>query len=194
MTRARPERLVGMLLVLAIAAVVALGVAFATRPPAADPSASASGDVEPGTGPSGATEMAELVRVVDGDTIVVRIDEREERVRYIGIDAPELASPDRGLAAACGGEEAAAANARLLTDTTIVLERDVSDRDRFGRLLRHAWIEGDAWRLIGRELVAAGLVEARSYPPDTLRDDELDAAERAARARGDGIWGACAGR
>jgi micrococcal nuclease len=73
----------------------------------------------------------------------------------------------------------------------LVLERDVSDRDRFGRLLRHAWLEDDVWRLIGLELVEAGAVEARSYPPDTRRDAELDAAERRARDRAAGIWGDC---
>ena len=72
-----------------------------------------------------------------------------------------------------------------------MLERDVSDRDRFGRLLRHAWLDDDGWRLIGLELVAAGAVGARSDPPDVTRDREFGAAEDRARDLRAGIWGAC---
>ena len=141
----------------------------------------------PGEGSNGGDE-AVVVRVVDGDTIIVRIDGREERVRYIGVDAPELANADTGQAAECGGPPARDANAALLDGAAVQLERDVSDRDRFGRLLRHVWI-GDS--LASRQLVLEGAVEARSYPPDTDRDAELDAAEREARERGAGIWGSC---
>ncbi len=131
---------------------------------------------------------AEVVRVVDGDTIIVRIDGREERVRFIGVDAPELANADTGQAAECGGPEARDANAALLDGAAVRLERDVSDRDRFGRLLRHVWVRDS---LASRRLVLEGAVEARSYPPDTGRDGELDAAEREAREQGAGTWGSC---
>lgn len=131
---------------------------------------------------------AVVLRVVDGDTIVVRVAGREERVRYIGVDAPELANADTGQPAECGGPAAQDANAAIVDGATVELERDASDRDRFGRLLRHVWV-GDA--LASRQLVLAGVVEARSYPPDTVRDGELDAAEREARQRGAGIWGSC---
>ncbi len=125
--------------------------------------------------------------------IVVRIEGREERVRFIGLDAPEVANASAGTAAECGGDEARTVNERLVAGEELVLERDVSDRDRFGRLLRHAWLEDGAWRLVGLELVEAGAVEARSYPPDTTRDADLDAAERRARDRDAGIWGDCQG-
>ena len=128
---------------------------------------------------------------MDGDTIVVRIGGREDRVRYIGLDAPEVANAGAGTTAECGGGEAGTANERLAAGEQIVLERDVSDRDRFGRLLRHAWLDDDGWRLIGLELVAAGAVEARSDPPDVPRDREFGAAEDRARDLRAGIWGAC---
>jgi micrococcal nuclease len=132
-----------------------------------------------------------VTRVVDGDTIVVSLDGREERVRYIGLDAPEVANVDAGTVAECGGDEARTANERLVAGAQIVLERDVSDHDRFGRLLRHVWLQDGEWRLIGRELVETGAAEARSYPPDTTRAAELDAAEQRARGRTAGIWGSC---
>jgi micrococcal nuclease len=163
-----------MLLVLGLlaAGVVAL-VGMVGDPPAAEP---------------GAAQRAVVTRVVDGDTIVVRVDGREERVRYIGVDAPELARADTGQPAECGGAEALAANEELVAGKAVDLERDVSDRDRFGRLLRHVWLAGS---LVGERLVRDGVLEARSYPPDTSRDNELDAAGREARAAGIGIWGAC---
>lgn len=142
-------------------------------------------------GPDRPTERVTVIRVVDGDTIVARVRGREERIRYIGLDAPEVANPRAGTAAECWGDEARTANERLVGGEVIVLERDTSDRDRFGRLLRHAWLEGEPWRLVGLELVEAGAVEARSYPPDTSRDAEVDAAERRARDRAAGIWGDC---
>lgn len=183
----RPERLIGVILVLLLAGAVVLVAALASGPGASQPETS----VSPQGGPTGTTERAEVVRVVDGDTIVVRIDGRQERVRYIGLDAPELADLVGGTPAECGADDAAEANERLVAGAPLVLERDASDRDRFGRLLRHAWIPGDEWRHVGVELVRGGAVEARSYPPDTGRDAELAAAERGAREARAGIWGAC---
>lgn len=190
MSTGRPERLLGIIGVLVLAGAVVAFIALSIEPTGSGraPSEAPGGD---GGGPDGPTERAEVLRVVDGDTIVVRIGGREERVRYIGLDAPEVANTGDGTAAECGGDAARAANRRLVEGTDLTLERDVSDRDRFGRLLRHAWLQDGAWRLIGLELVEAGGVEARSYPPDTTRDAELDAAERSARDRGAGIWGAC---
>jgi micrococcal nuclease len=182
MRSAGPERLLGIVIVLVLAAAAVAVIALQQAGPAAPGG---------GNGSDGLIETAEVIRVVDGDTIVVRIDGREERVRYIGLDAPEVANREDGTAAECGGDEARIANEELVGGERLLLERDVSDRDRFGRLLRHAWLEGEHRRLIGLELVSAGAVEARSYPPDTTRDAELDAAERMAREREAGMWGAC---
>ena len=161
---------------LAVLAILAVASAFFLSP-ASPPDERSNGRDE-----------GSVVRVVDGDTIVVRIAGREERVRYIGVDAPEVANARTGEAAECGGSEARDANAALLDGAVVELERAVSDRDRFGRLLRHVWV-GDV--LASRQLVRQGAVEARSYPPDTDRDAELDAAEREARERSIGIWGSC---
>ena len=141
-----------------------------------------------GTSEPEAAQEATVIRVVDGDTIVVGVDGREERVRYVGVDAPELGDMDAGQPSECGGEEARAANESLVAGMTVELERDVSDRDRFGRLLRHVWLDGS---LVAERLVRDGVMEARSYPPDTTRDGQLGAAERTARQRGAGIWSSC---
>jgi micrococcal nuclease len=187
MTAARPERMLGILLVLGVAAVVVVIVAMASQPEPDGQQASADGDA-----PAEAAVRADVVHVSDGDTIVVRIGGRTERVRYIGIDAPEVAHPEDGTPAECWGDEAAEANAALVGGRQVALEADVNDRDRFGRLLRHVWVAaGDGWQLVGKALVSSGAVEARSYPPDIARDEEFDAAERIARSTSVGLWGTC---
>jgi micrococcal nuclease len=140
----------------------------------------------PAVAPGMEGERARVERVVDGDTLVVRVDGRTDRVRHIGIDAPELDPVE------CHAVEALRHHERLVEGVELRLERDGSDRDRFGRLLRHAWLEvGGSVRHVGEELVAAGAARARSYPPDTGMDRRLRAAEDHARREGAGMWGAC---
>lgn len=145
-------------------------------------------DGSPGR-PTGPTEDASLVRVMDGDTIRVVVGGVEERVRFIGMDTPELnvtspASPDPYA------EAATAANARLLAEGRLVLEKDVSERDRYGRLLRHIWVEDDGtWMLVNLALVAEGFAQVSTYPPDVKYADVLLAAQGDARAAGRGLWG-----
>lgn len=194
---ARSERLIGILAVLAIAAVLVAAVAIITGTEAETPPVRGTPVParSPGAdGPDGQLESAVVVRVADGDTITVEFEGRRERVRYVGVDAPEVANADRGSAAECGADEATAANRALVEGVELILERDTSDRDRFGRLLRHAWIvDDDGWVHVGETLVADGRVEARSFPPDTRHDARLERAERTARDEMAGIWGACSG-
>lgn len=138
---------------------------------------------------AGQAERAEVVRVVDGDTIIVEIDGDEERVRYIGIDAPESVQPEQPVE--CFGPEAADANADLVDGETVYLLQDVSDRDRFGRLLRYVYVDGDEddGTLVNLELVRNGYAEAVSYEPDVSWQRDLDRAEREARDDGLGMWG-----
>ena len=105
----------------------------------------------------------------------------EERVRYIGIDTPELntsspATPDPYA------EAATEANARLLAGGRLVLEKDVSERDQYDRLLRNVWLERDgAWTFVNLALVAEGYAQVSTYPPDVKYVDVLLAAQRVAR-------------
>ena len=158
--------------------------------PAATPSNPAGSTPGHGAGlrPAGATETARVVRVVDGDTLVIDRGRGNERLRYIGVDAPESVKPDTPVEFM--GHEASVANAALVEGRDLVLERDVSDTDQYGRLLRYAWLhDGDAWRMVNLELVRAGYAQAVTYPPDVRWTDELRAAERAARDAGAGLWG-----
>ncbi|MFH1474316.1 MAG: thermonuclease family protein, partial [Chloroflexota bacterium] len=165
-----------------LAAAACAGVAL-TVTPAPVPGAPAR--------PTGPTREATLVRVVDGDTIRVVVDGVEERVRYIGIDTPELnsppATPDPYARASTE------ANVRLLAVGRLVLEKDVSERDRYGRLLRDIWIERDgAWTLVNLSLVAEGYAQVSTYPPDVAYAEVLLEAQRAAREARRGLWGGSA--
>lgn len=119
----------------------------------------------------------EVIEVVDGDTVRVRVDGTEERLRLVGVDAPEVGE--------CLAQDASNALEQLLAGGPIRLEADSSDRDRYGRLLRYVHV-GD--RFVNAELIEAGLAIARSYPPDVARDVELEQAQRVAQRAGVGIW------
>jgi micrococcal nuclease len=118
-----------------------------------------------------------VTAVVDGDTIEVSAGGVVERVRLIGIDAPE-----RGE---CGADEAALLLARLLEGAVVRLESDTSDRDAFARLLRYVWTDD---RLVNEVMVEEGLAIARRYPPDTLLSGRLESAQQRAQDAGLGIW------
>ena len=162
------------------------GAAGASAGPASSTPAPVSGSPARPTGP---TQDATLVRVVDGDTIRVIVGGVEERVRYIGMNTPELSASSPAMPEPYA-EAATDANARLLAGGRIVLESDVSDRDQYGRLLRNVWVEREgAWTFVNLALVAEGNAQVSTYPPDVKYVEVLLAAQRAARGEGLGLWG-----
>jgi micrococcal nuclease len=146
------------------------------------------------TGPAGdgaGAGAATVVRVVDGDTLVVDVGGREERVRLIGIDTPESVAPGRPVE--CFGAEASHRLAELVPPGTVLrLERDVEPRDVYDRLLAYAF-RADDDLFVNLAQVADGYAAAKAYPPNTTRRPDLDAAQRAARTAATGLWGACGG-
>lgn len=141
----------------------------------------------PGTAPTGSTERGAVTNVVDGDTIDVVVDGVEIRVRYIGMDTPEVHSGIEWL-----GPEASAANATLVLGKEVVLEKDVSETDQYGRALRYVWVaDGDGWLFVNLELIRLGLAVVTTYPPDVKYvDDVYLPAQADAREAGLGQWGA----
>jgi micrococcal nuclease len=132
---------------------------------------------------------AEVVRVIDGDTLLASRDGRRVRVRLIGIDAPESVRPDAPVE--CFGPESTAQLRRLLPPGAAVRAsfQGAQQRDRFGRELWDVWLRTD--RLLQAELVARGYALARSYIPHTRYAEVLAAEERSARAASLGLHGAC---
>lgn len=125
---------------------------------------------------------AKVVSISDGDTITVRLSGGGEyRLRYIGINAPEMDSEtQRGLA-----EQAAQLNRDLVEGQTLQLWRDTSETDKYERLLRYVTVDKT---FVNYELVRLGLARARDYPPDTACSLTLEQAEDLARQENLGIW------
>lgn len=124
--------------------------------------------------------LATVVSVVDGDTIKI---EGGEVVRYIGMNTPETVAPRRPVE--CYGKEASTKNKELVQGKTVELEKDISERDTFGRLLRYVWI-GDV--LLNEYLVREGFAQVSTYPPDVKYVERLLAAQRLAVEEKKGMW------
>ncbi len=144
--------------------------------------------------PAGATQ-AKVVEVVDGDTITVDIDGRTETVRLIGIDTPETRDPNDPVE--CYGAEATKRTKVMLPKgRTVYLEKDITDRDRYDRLLRYVWFKGKddgKPRLANEILVREGFAVVSTYQPDSRYADWFTTAQKAARDEGRGLWPTCGG-
>ncbi|MEA1048408.1 thermonuclease family protein [Lamprobacter modestohalophilus] len=141
------------------------------------------GFVPPGPSePINPTLGAYVSRVVDGDTIRVDLAGIDEPVRLIGIDTPE-----RGE---CFYDEATVRLSDLVLGTNVQLEQDVSDRDRYDRLLRYVYLNGDD---INYRMVREGYAKAAEYPPDTAHAQSFAYAEMLAKRDGLGRWAGCVG-
>ena len=122
-------------------------------------------------------DTALVVQVIDGDTIII---EGGYRVRYIGIDTPEVYPRLEAY-----GMEAWQANRELVEGKEVRLELDVSETDKYERLLRYVYV-GNV--LVNAELVRQGLAQAKAYPPDTKYQDYLEKLEAEAKQAGRGMW------
>ena len=156
-------------------------------PVAPTPGPTATSDLA--CGPIGDTEEATVTKIVDGDTIHVDIDGSPFRVRYIGLDAPEVAhdnNPGEPL-----GNEATEANRELVEGKRVILELDETNVDVFGRLLRYVWLPSDdneTCEMVNVLLAAEGMADVKEYSPDTRWQHELQTAEDQAKDANLGIW------
>ncbi|MBQ9955546.1 MAG: thermonuclease family protein [Eggerthellaceae bacterium] len=141
-------------------------------------------------------EEAEVVRVVDGDTLQVYLNGEKQKVRLIGINCPESVATDESRNTA-EGRDASGFTHELLSEGDVVwLQSDVNDTDQYDRLLRYVWIEAPAnpynedevaAKMLNAILVAEGFAEARVYGADDLYADVLDDLEREAVANERGV-------
>lgn len=121
-----------------------------------------------------------VTKVIDGDTIVI---EGGEIVRYIGIDTPEVSQGEE-----CFSEEATDRNKDLILGKLVRLEKDVSERDRYQRLLKYVWAEAI---FVNEYLVRQGYATAVTYPPDVKYSALFREAEKEARENKRGLWKEC---
>lgn len=113
-----------------------------------------------------------VTRVIDGDTIEL---ENGERVRYLGINTPESVDPRKPVE--CFGKEASLKNKELVLNKKVVLEKDISEIDKYGRLLRYVYVDGI---FINLELIKQGYAQVAIYPPDVKYYDLFLEAEKEA--------------
>lgn len=125
------------------------------------------------------TTFAKVTRVIDGDTIVI---DTGEEVRYIGMNTPETETSE------CFATEASEVNENLVLGKTVRLEKDVSETDKYGRLLRYVYV-GDTF--IDDYLVKNGDARVMTVPPDTKYKDEFLQSENYAKENNLGLWGKC---
>ena len=140
-----------------------------------------------GVGPAVAEAPAGLdgvvVRVVDGDTVHVRLGERVEKVRYIGVNTPEIHHPSKGEEP--GGRAAHAVNRQMVEGKRVRLELDVQSRDRYGGLLAYVWV-GET--MTNAELVRLGYAQVMTVPPNVRHQALFLKLQRAAREAGRGLY------
>lgn len=122
-------------------------------------------------------QEVKVAKVIDGDTIEI---EGGKRVRYIGIDAPESYT--------CFSSESKARNKELVGGKTIILEKDISETDRYGRLLRYVYIDDT---FVNEILVKEGYAQVSTYPPDVKYQAKFLAAQKEARDNNRGLWSSC---
>lgn len=144
-------------------------------------------DLEQGNQPTenigGQELLSKVIKVIDGDTIKL---ENGEVVRYIGIDTPETVHPSEPVQ--CFGKQASDKNKELVEGKMVRLEKDITDKDKYGRLLRYVWV-GDLF--VNDYLVREGYAYSYTYPPDVKYSEQFVQAQKEAKEGNRGLWNAC---
>lgn len=132
-----------------------------------------------------------VTRVIDGDTIEVKTGMDILTVRYIGIDTPETVDPRRGVQ--CFGKEARYENKKLVEGKKAILVKEVSETDKYGRLLRYVYLKLENGELlfVNDYLIRQGFAKASTFPPDVKYSQAFLEAEREARENKMGLWNSC---
>ena len=139
-----------------------------------------------------------VTKVVDGDTIEISAiggsssgREGGQKVRYVGIDTPETVDPRRAVG--CFGKEASNKNKELVEGKVVILEKDITNVDKYNRLLRYVYLKQSDGSLlfVNDYLVREGYAKNYTYPPDVKFNEQFRQAEREAREANKGLWNKC---
>jgi len=136
-------------------------------------------------------QKTKVIRVIDGDTIEV---EGKIKVRYIGINTPELHDPKKPVE--CFGQISLNENKRLVEGKEIYIQRDVSETDKYKRLLRYAWVKDPSSSsgqviFVNDYLVRQGFAQVSTFPPDVKYVSQFLSAQTEARDNNRGLWKEC---
>jgi micrococcal nuclease len=142
-----------------------------------------------GGGEAARDGLGVVLNIVDGDTVDIRINGKEERVRLIGIDTPETKKPDAPVE--CYGPEATTHTLDLLpVGTRVRIERDIVGRDNYGRLLGYLYRVDDEL-FVNYEMLRQGYARPLTIEPNSTHSVTFAAAARLAEADDLGLWAAC---
>ena len=134
-----------------------------------------------------ATE-SQVIRVVDGDTIIVSLHHKPETIRLLGINTPETVKPN--FPVECYGPEASKHTKEILTDKIVQLESDPSqdNRDKYNRLLRFVFLDG---KNFNESLVQDGFAREYTFKVPNKYQKIFKADQRLAKKNKVGLWGTC---
>lgn len=131
-----------------------------------------------------------VVRVVDGDTVIVASGSQVEDVRLLGMDTPETVDPRKPVG--CYGPQASAFTKHLLTGRRVTLVYDRELHDRYGRFLAYVYLDGPPRVFVDARLVELGYARTLPIAPNLAHAAQLATLERRAALAGRGLWSACA--
>ncbi|MBR2283917.1 MAG: thermonuclease family protein [Ruminococcus sp.] len=152
-----------------------------STPPVHDSSATSSEEAMPEL-----HGLYNVVRVVDGDTIVVDIDGAETKIRFIGVDTPESVNPDKSLNTE-QGKIASEFTADMLTGKQIYLEYDTERTDKYGRTLAYVFLS-DKFTMVEAELLKSGMAEVMTIEPNSKYALYFEELEAEAKQNKVGFW------
>ena len=140
---------------------------------------------------------AKVTYVSDGDTFHINLNGRDEKVRLIGVNTPEIAHPEQGIAEQPYGKEAKDYTTSRLIGKTVYLTFDVSNRDKYGRLLAYVWTSKPVndsekeirTKMFNAELLLNGYAQVMTVPPNVKYADLFVKFQQEARSKGEGLWG-----
>lgn len=142
-------------------------------------------------------ETAELLKVVDGDTIKVYLDGEKYTIRMVGIDTPESVHPDESRNTIYGEKASDYAKTVFSEGQTVYLSRDVSDKDQYNRLLRYVWLEKPTdthdeteirEKMYNAKVLLDGYANTYEYPPDDTLYTLFSTFESEAAQQNKGLW------
>ena len=135
-------------------------------------------------------EKAKVEKIIDGDTIELTTG---QKVRYIGVNTPETRHPQKGVE--CFGKEAKERNKELLEGKDIYMKKDISETDRYGRLLRFIYLPKpnatNEALFVNQYLVEQGYAYTISYPPDISKNEVFRQNQQFAETNNLGLWKEC---
>lgn len=142
-------------------------------------------------GATKATQGILVTEVIDGDTIEV---EGGVMIRLLGVDTPETVDPRRSVG--CFGKEASKKVSELLSNKRVILEKDISESDIYGRLLRFVYLPLDSSAhsnvlFVNDYLIREGYAKVLTIPPDVKFTEQFLEAQKQAREAKLGLWGSC---